>query len=338
MRGSESIQIRLPNRMIDYADERAAFFFVSSISSVGSAAYDRRVAGSDNPPDYFEIADVRAINTTMMARTRYAHWTEFTGSTTPLPWLRALDPSWDLFTMGDQDWAANQCEPLILNALSSVMAPYRTTSITTKLLHIKRPRLIPICDSYVTAMIEGRAGNASDTTRLIASVREVGRTNLESLLEIERRLASIGIDRSLVRILDALLWSGFQRGSPEAEFGEKRQLEEYRAARQGPASEARRPPRRDQVGAGGLILGRRPMVLIEFTGRESVARSSGRTPPLSSGLGRRFGHLDRGDRGDRCDLLGREGGRAHGDVRQRGRLSAARTSCLRPWSRSFVRQ
>ncbi len=68
-------------------------------------------------------------------------------------------------------------------------------------------------------MIGGRAGNAADTTTLIMAVREVGRENLDSLVEISKRLITIGIDRTLVRILDALLWSGFQNQGPEAEFG-----------------------------------------------------------------------------------------------------------------------
>lgn len=215
----DSIEIRLPNRIIDHADERAAFFFVTNISSVGPAAYDHRVDSSDNPPNHFEVADVRAINTTMMARTQYMHWAQFTDSSASLPWLEELDPSWNLLTTNDKAWIAAECEAKVLEALTALIAPYRTTSITTKLLHLKRPNLIPICDSYVNAMIQLRAGGARETTILIMAVRDVGRENLDSLLEISRRLASIGIDRTLVRILDVLLWSGFQKQSSEAEFG-----------------------------------------------------------------------------------------------------------------------
>lgn len=92
---NDSIEIRLPNRVIDHADERAAFFFVSNISSVGASAYDRRVVSPENPADHFQVADVRALNSTMMARTQYAHWAEFTESAVPPAWLQALDASWD---------------------------------------------------------------------------------------------------------------------------------------------------------------------------------------------------------------------------------------------------
>jgi uncharacterized protein DUF6308 len=152
----------------------------SDISSVGPGAYDQRVASPDNSPNQFEVADVRAINTTMMARTQYVHWEVFTKSTKPLPWLSELDRTWDLFEMDEGAWGAADCEAKILAALSEIMALYRTTSISTKILHIKRPRLIPICDSYVTGMIGGRAGGPSATMKLIVDVRAVGRRTLTS--------------------------------------------------------------------------------------------------------------------------------------------------------------
>ncbi len=98
--------------------------FLSNISSVGAAAYDRRVTSAQNPPDQFEVADVRAINTTMMARTQYVHWAQYTESARPLGWLQALDRSWDLFAMDDEAWRAAQCEQRILAALTALMAPY----------------------------------------------------------------------------------------------------------------------------------------------------------------------------------------------------------------------
>ena len=213
------VEIRLPNRMIDHADERAAFFFVSNISSVATTGFDHRVLNPQNPPDKFEPSDVRAINTTMGARTAHKHWEQFTHSARPHGWLQELSTSWDLFSMSDEVWTAVQCETRILAALTAVMGPYRTTSIATKLLHVKRPKLIPICDGRVCSMVEKRAGNAMETTSLIMAVREIGRANLDELAEIQQRLTSIGIDRTLVRILDSLLWSAYRAKGPEAEFG-----------------------------------------------------------------------------------------------------------------------
>jgi hypothetical protein len=203
--------------VIDHADERAAFFFLSNLSSVGSSAYDRWIVSSQNCRDGFTEADIRVMNTTMTARTAYQHWTTLTGSAAATRWLQELDASWELFTMADDTWEV--CQARILDALTAVMAPYRTTAIVTKLLHIKRPKLIPVCDSYVCAMIGRRARTAADATKLIGDVREVGRVNIDALVEISARLTSIGIDRTLVRILDALLWSCYQTAGPYAEFG-----------------------------------------------------------------------------------------------------------------------
>ena len=78
--------------------------------------------------------------------------------------------------------------------------------MVTKLLHIKRPRLIPICDSFVAATMEKRAWDAESTASLILAIREAGRSNVEVLKTISSRLESIGFLRPLVRILDVLRW------------------------------------------------------------------------------------------------------------------------------------
>ena len=213
-----SITIQLPRRVIDYADERAAFFFMSNLSSVGASGFDRRVTSPQNELDRIQIADIYAINSTMMARTGYAHWTQFTGVAGPLSWLQHLDTSWNLLTMEDTAWTSSDCAARILAALQVVMGPYRTTSITTKLLHLKRPNLLPVCDSYVCAMLGEKSGGPAQTMRLITAVRDVGRFNLGALTEISKRLKSIGIDRTLVRILDSLLWSAYPDSGPDAEF------------------------------------------------------------------------------------------------------------------------
>lgn len=229
MSDSRQVDIRFDNHVIDHADERAAFFFISNLSSVRSNSYDRWIADPENPADRFIEKDVQVINATMMARTGYRHWEEFTSSAVPLPWLQALDPSWNLFSMDDDAWEAAECEPRIRDALTGIMAQYRTTSISTKILHAKRSHLIPICDSYVCAMVGMSAGNAGKTTKLIMRVRDIGRANLDALTEISERLKGIGIERSLVRILDALLWSGYLENGPDKEF--MRVLTSYRGGR-----------------------------------------------------------------------------------------------------------
>ena len=82
------------------------------------------------------------------------------------------------------------------------------------MLHIKRPRLIPVLDSLVVDQILART--TSDVTSWVAAiehVRKVGRANHAELEAIREHLRAKGFaDRTLVRILDALLWTS-HRGS-----------------------------------------------------------------------------------------------------------------------------
>jgi hypothetical protein len=72
----------------------------------------------------------------------------------------------------------------------------------------KRPGLIPVMDSVVIDQIGARVSDDVATWVVaIGQVRAVGRENLAELQGIREHLRARGIaDRSLVRILDALLW------------------------------------------------------------------------------------------------------------------------------------
>jgi uncharacterized protein DUF6308 len=205
---SGTLNIRLPTgRVIRYADEKAALFFVTDVAAVGPHSYDAYLSSPSNPPNAFIPADIRAINTTMRARSSAKHWTQFTTGR-DLPWLRAIEPTWDLVETSDDDWTRYGCASAIHSALVQLMGPYRQASVVTKLLHIKRPRLVPICDSYVSAAVGKVAVGPEATTSLILAIRNLGRDNMETLEAISSRLGSVGIVRSPVRVLDAVLWSG----------------------------------------------------------------------------------------------------------------------------------
>jgi hypothetical protein len=99
--------------------------------------------------------------------------------------------------------------------------PYIRRAVATKMLYLKRPALMPVLDSLVVAQLGGPSDESvAETVRMIEHVRAEGRANLETLLSIRRLLAARGLERTLVRILDALLWSTH----PEAWMG---QLPEY---------------------------------------------------------------------------------------------------------------
>lgn len=203
---AESISLRLPSgRAIQFADEKAALFFITDLSAVGAASYDTWVHSAANVKNAFTAGDLRAVNTTMRARTAAKHWVQFTTGE-DLPWLEALGEEWDLIEMPGHDWQRSSCEHRLGLALEQLDGPYRRASVMTKLLHMKRPRLVPICDSYVAKSMGVSAWDARSTLSLILAIRETGRANIQALQEISARLASIGFERSLVRILDVLLW------------------------------------------------------------------------------------------------------------------------------------
>ena len=191
---------------------RTAFFALDP-SSRGENSYDVLSAAAAEP-DRIRPEDVTALNTSMRARTSPERWQDLFAQD-DLPWLRGLDPSWDLVEMADTEWHKVQVEQRIREALDGIVAPYRNISVATKMLHFKRPRLIPVLDSLVLEMLGVRipAENARDrrldrASAVIVHLRQGGRRQAEVLRELQANLRQLEIERPLVRILDALLWAG----------------------------------------------------------------------------------------------------------------------------------
>lgn len=203
---------------IDYAGELAEYFFRTNASSTSPKAYAAWVL-KEADPDRITVGDVVAVNGTMAARTPHKHWTSFTDAETDEPWLAVLDPEWDLYAMPEKEWLQHVVHRPLGEAFKAIMGPYRRPAVVTKVLHIKRPRLIPICDSYVASAMGvtfGDEANWRDLLNLVMHLRRQGQTNLDSLVAIQERLRKAGIERSLVRILDALLWMRGDVNGPNA--------------------------------------------------------------------------------------------------------------------------
>jgi len=156
----------------------------------------------------FVPEDLHCVNATMGARTSPNSWHALMSDSVGPPWLRSLRPHWDLVTMPESEWQARRCAGLIEAALSGIMGKFRGPVVVTKVLHLKRPLLIPICDSFVAGQMGTTLKGPQETTRLILHLRNEARRdeNLKGLLTIQRHLERAGKKRSLVRILDALLW------------------------------------------------------------------------------------------------------------------------------------
>jgi|GEM_PF-2234703 len=187
----------------------AATFFTIDPSSVGTGSYDSLCGMTRR--DQIDIVDVEALNRTMRARTAHDRWMPLID--TPLPWLQALEPAIDLIETDDDSWAQADAERNVLAALVAVVGPGRGVSVATKMLHLKRPRLFPILDRLVVEMLGGTLADdavpevrAQLAANLMLHVRTQGIRNLDPLREIQSELARLDFERSLVRILDAILW------------------------------------------------------------------------------------------------------------------------------------
>lgn len=196
-----------PTLVIEGAQWVAETFFRLDRSAVGPKSYDARVQSC--PKDRFELADLRAVNGSMATRMSDKWWIELLDGV-PRPWLAALDPAWTLLDLSDAAWEENHVTDPLRAALKEMVGDHRGLSVATKLLHLKRPALVPILDGLVADQLGGRG---LEGVALIEHARAEGRRNLVALQEIRRELATLAgtdgrpISRSLVRILDVLLWA-----------------------------------------------------------------------------------------------------------------------------------
>jgi hypothetical protein len=184
-------------------------FFRGDQSSIGERSFDS-LAGHGSP-DTLMAADIEAINSTMRSRSRHSAWEGFFGQ--ELSWLATLSPDLDLIAMDEDTWHSAGASDLVAAALVAAIGPWRGPSVATKVLHLKRPKLFPVLDENVVTMLGAKIpANAAYQRRaelaleLALHVRDQGRQNLGILQEIQASLAGEGFKRSLVRILDAVLW------------------------------------------------------------------------------------------------------------------------------------
>lgn len=102
-------------------------------------------------------------------------------------------------------------------------------AVATKILHLKRPKLIPILDSFVVKFlleIDTQVMNKSYFPEVgikcIEVIREDIRRDLEAFTRLQERLSNLPIPLSKVRLWDILAWSTEKwdiRGDLKAPFG-----------------------------------------------------------------------------------------------------------------------
>ena len=193
--------------VIDGAQWLAELFFRLDPSAVGGSPYDARVAVT--PRDRFEDEDITAVNRTMAAHASHIWWSDLLDLERP-KWLADLDTAWDLYQLSDGAWEAERVSERLARALAAMDAKHRKLAVITKMLHLKRPALVPVLDRLV---VDQLGAHGKDPVRVIEHMRACGRRNLDALLAVQGHLAGmtgedgLPIRRTLVRITDALLWT-----------------------------------------------------------------------------------------------------------------------------------
>jgi hypothetical protein len=206
---SDATGTRRPPLVIEGAQWLAEVFFRCDPSAVGDLSYDTWIEKAQRDPhlrDHVVHDDVTAVNRTMAARSPHERWAPIIEDAEQ-SWLAALNPGWDLFELDARAWA--KAAPLLRAAFAAVRRPGIGLAVATKVLHVKRPRLIPVLDSLVLEQAGAVAGvDQAGWMKALERVRAVGRANLAELASIRGHLGERGLpERTPVRILDAILWT-----------------------------------------------------------------------------------------------------------------------------------
>jgi hypothetical protein len=202
--------------VVDDPLELVLRFVTEDRSSMGERSYDSYIASGASPRNRIILEDVVAINTTMGARSPHSDWASVIARGV-LRELKAVDVAWDVFSTPDEVWLDQPIAKRVATALDAVMGKGIGLARATKVLHIKRPTLIPVCDSYVLRLMGMPGEDGASAAALIEHLRSIRKDLLPTLIGIREKLLERGYDRTLLRIADALIW----RSYPDTKFGRR---------------------------------------------------------------------------------------------------------------------
>ena len=199
----ESLEVQLTPLLI----EKPWASLKTLLTTGWSKVYDGYISSAESPPNRVTDNDVNVINRSMGTRSKRTRWEPII-SKGELPELLTLDPTWDLILMDEADWERNQVPGRIEAAVDALVRPYIQIAAATKVLHIKRPALVPVCDADVLGRLGVTESEASRATVAVCvDLRREGRRLLEPLSALQVRVAEeLHQEISLVRILEVLIW------------------------------------------------------------------------------------------------------------------------------------
>lgn len=136
----------------------------------------------------------------------------------------------DLDEVSDNSWIENK---LTMKELlrACLQIPGVGLAVATKVLHLKRPKLIPILDSFVMKFLTGvDISTVSEDASLLECgidaleiVRKDLINNHEALCSLQKQLTDLPIPVGRIRLYDILCWSTEKwdiRSDPSAPFGQ----------------------------------------------------------------------------------------------------------------------
>jgi hypothetical protein len=186
----------------------ARVFFTGDPSSK-PGGYDSLAGSGDR--DRIVAADVVAMNTTMRARSAHAAWKPVLEG--DQGWLRSIPFELDIVQADEEAWGTANGDALLSQAIAACIHPGIGLASATKVLHLKRPYLMPILDRLVAEMMgvnlpdnPSAAQRVARGQQLTAAIRREGRRNVQVLRRIQEELAAEGVERTLIRIFDGILW------------------------------------------------------------------------------------------------------------------------------------
>ena len=207
---------------LENASEVALDFFANDVSSVDAGfeiSFDDRAAQAPELDAFIET-DVRVLQRGMrLARTPRATWEWLKSDAAPWDTLEAIPHEADLIECSDEEWG--EVRALIQNAVAAFISEnprdMRSTAVATKVLHLRRPRLIAVCDGNVLGVLgihlpidkPTHDQKVSACLEACDLIRAGGRANQEEVQAIQDTLAEQGRHRPKGRILDALLWQAY---------------------------------------------------------------------------------------------------------------------------------
>jgi hypothetical protein len=191
--------------------------FVGADESIGYDDWAR-----ETPPSHLVAEDVSALNRYARARSGHVHWQALIEDHAPA-WLAAIDPRWDAAMTDESEWERAEIARKVEAAFAAMCGPHRGLSVVSKMLHLKRPRLIPLMDAFVVEQLGLRvpaqatpAVQAGCAGRAITHLAGQARSNRAALLDLQRELSREGIERSAIRLIDILVWSAHPAASLRA--------------------------------------------------------------------------------------------------------------------------